>query len=282
MLLVIDIQVIRELAIAASIGVAVLIFTNLILLPILLSYTGVSARAAERSLRAAAVLGLQAFDDRDAVGRALSQPAEQRLLFLRVMQPLRVGLDIEQRGAHQLRIGRRAAGAVVKRLLQGTQHRGQRAVLVAYGTQRALLDERDRLRAEGHPPLESDLKPTNRFLMERFIHGGVSLRGAVTKRDGVLNLKDPQVRAADVTPTLRPLSLDIETDGWDGPVLSIALAGAGLEHVFLAREGVDAPHSVSSSPRAVSRHSTESRNASSSGPFAERGRPSFGTFPQVG
>ncbi|WP_119153555.1 efflux RND transporter permease subunit [Caldimonas tepidiphila] len=51
-LLVIDIQVIRELAIAASIGVAVLIFTNLILLPILLSYTGVSAKAAARSLRA--------------------------------------------------------------------------------------------------------------------------------------------------------------------------------------------------------------------------------------
>jgi uncharacterized protein len=53
-LLVIDIQVIRELAIAASIGVAALIFTNLILLPILLSYTGVSARAAQRSLRAEA------------------------------------------------------------------------------------------------------------------------------------------------------------------------------------------------------------------------------------
>src|ERR671939_1370035 len=51
-LLVIDIQAIRELAIAASIGVAVLIFTNLILLPILLSYTGVDPRAAARSLRA--------------------------------------------------------------------------------------------------------------------------------------------------------------------------------------------------------------------------------------
>jgi uncharacterized protein len=49
-LLVIDIQVIRELAVAASIGVAALIFTNLILLPILLSYTGVNRRAAERSL----------------------------------------------------------------------------------------------------------------------------------------------------------------------------------------------------------------------------------------
>ena len=51
-LLVIDIQVIRELAIAASLGVAALIFTNLILLPILLSYVGVSRAAAERSLRA--------------------------------------------------------------------------------------------------------------------------------------------------------------------------------------------------------------------------------------
>lgn len=51
-LLVIDIPAIRELAVAASIGVAALIFTNLILLPILLSYTGVSAAAARRSLRA--------------------------------------------------------------------------------------------------------------------------------------------------------------------------------------------------------------------------------------
>jgi predicted RND superfamily exporter protein len=51
-LLLIDIQAIRELAIAASLGVGVLIFTNLILLPILLSYTGVSPKAAVRSLRA--------------------------------------------------------------------------------------------------------------------------------------------------------------------------------------------------------------------------------------
>ena len=51
-LLVIDIVAIRELALAASIGVAALILTNLILLPILLSYVGVSERASKRSLRA--------------------------------------------------------------------------------------------------------------------------------------------------------------------------------------------------------------------------------------
>jgi predicted RND superfamily exporter protein len=50
-LMVIDIPVIRELALTASIGVAVLIFTNLLLLPVLLSYTGVSAKAAARSLK---------------------------------------------------------------------------------------------------------------------------------------------------------------------------------------------------------------------------------------
>jgi uncharacterized protein len=49
-LLVIDIQAIRQLAITASFGVAALILTNLILLPILLSFTGVSDYAARRSL----------------------------------------------------------------------------------------------------------------------------------------------------------------------------------------------------------------------------------------
>ena len=49
-LMVIRISVIQDLAIMASIGVAALIFTNLVLLPILLSYTGVSAKAARRAL----------------------------------------------------------------------------------------------------------------------------------------------------------------------------------------------------------------------------------------
>ncbi len=50
-LMIIDIPIIKDLALTASIGVAVLIFTNLLLLPVLLSYTGVSPGAAARSLR---------------------------------------------------------------------------------------------------------------------------------------------------------------------------------------------------------------------------------------
>ncbi|QEY62299.1 RND family transporter [Metapseudomonas lalkuanensis] len=48
-LLIIDIGVIRELAIGASIGVAVIVFTNLILLPVAISYVGISKKAVERS-----------------------------------------------------------------------------------------------------------------------------------------------------------------------------------------------------------------------------------------
>lgn len=46
-LMIIQIQVIQDLAVTASIGVLVLIFTNLILTPIILSYTGVGIKAGE-------------------------------------------------------------------------------------------------------------------------------------------------------------------------------------------------------------------------------------------
>ena len=50
-LMLIDIPVIQDLAITASIGVAVLIFTSLLLMPVALSFVGVGRKAAERALR---------------------------------------------------------------------------------------------------------------------------------------------------------------------------------------------------------------------------------------
>ncbi|WP_293267289.1 MMPL family transporter [Neptunomonas sp.] len=44
-LMVIDIQVIQDLAVAASVGVAVIVLTNLLLLPLLMSYVGVGEKA---------------------------------------------------------------------------------------------------------------------------------------------------------------------------------------------------------------------------------------------
>jgi predicted RND superfamily exporter protein len=52
-LAIVDVPAIRHLALVATIGVAALVFTSLVLLPVLLSFTGVSAVAAARALRAA-------------------------------------------------------------------------------------------------------------------------------------------------------------------------------------------------------------------------------------
>lgn len=108
-----------------------------------------------------------------------------------------------------------------------------------FDSQRALLNERDQRRARGDEVFETDVKPADRFLMERLITAGVSLRGPATQVGGVLQFDDPEIRATDVRPALRALSLDIETDGWEGPVLSIAIAGEGIERVFVQRAGDD-------------------------------------------
>jgi uncharacterized protein len=50
-LMIIDIPVIRELALTTSIGVCVLIFTKLVIVPVALSYIGVSEAAAARTLQ---------------------------------------------------------------------------------------------------------------------------------------------------------------------------------------------------------------------------------------
>lgn len=84
-LFIIQIEVIQELAVIASLGVAILIFTNLILLPILLSFLGVSQSAAERSLRAER-------GDSHAVWHWLSRLTERRRAAVTIALHLVVGV----------------------------------------------------------------------------------------------------------------------------------------------------------------------------------------------
>lgn len=109
-LMVIDIPVIKELAISAAIGVWVLGWTNLVLLPILLSYTGVSEQAARRSLReesaGARGLGyvwalLNRFTERRWATAALLVAAGLTVVAFSVSQKLKIG-DLEP-GAPELR-----------------------------------------------------------------------------------------------------------------------------------------------------------------------------------
>jgi uncharacterized protein len=111
-LIVIDIPVIRDLAVTASIGVTVLIFTNLILLPVMLSYTGVSREALRRFRRdyrrqrqegvSSALAGfLGRFTERRWAGAALMLFAALTAAGLGLSRNLEVG-DLDP-GAPELR-----------------------------------------------------------------------------------------------------------------------------------------------------------------------------------
>lgn len=106
-LMVIDIPVIRALALTASIGVAVLIFTNLVLLPVLLSYTGVSMTAAARSLKADSAPStglwrwLEHFTERRWAVGAIAAAAILTVVGFMVSLQLKIG-DLEA-GAPELR-----------------------------------------------------------------------------------------------------------------------------------------------------------------------------------
>ncbi|HEX3770662.1 MAG TPA: DNA polymerase II [Polyangiaceae bacterium] len=104
-----------------------------------------------------------------------------------------------------------------------------------FRSQRRLLEERDRIRSAGGAVYESDVKPQERFLMERFVHGALRFGGEGRRRNGVIHLENPTIQAADVRVPLSVLSLDLETDGFDGPLLSAAIATRDHEEVIVTR-----------------------------------------------
>jgi len=111
---------------------------------------------------------------------------------------------------------------------------GQPIDALYFATRRKALHERDRLRTEGVSVYESDVKPHDRYLMERFVTGSCRLRGQLRHRDGYAEMRDPKITRGDVIPPLRRLSLDIETDGIDGPVISVALVDDDSASVIMA------------------------------------------------
>jgi DNA polymerase II len=104
-----------------------------------------------------------------------------------------------------------------------------------FRTQSALVEERERLRREMALTFESDVKPSDRFVMERFVTGGLSVEGPCRERKGILYFDHPKlrIRSADFRPKLSLLALDLETDDLDGPILSAALATADRNRVFV-------------------------------------------------
>jgi DNA polymerase-2 len=108
-----------------------------------------------------------------------------------------------------------------------------RPVLGLYCRQyRRLLKLEKRLRQHGIDVYEADVRPPERYLMERFITAPVYF-GGQTASDGSGPLLDSQMKPAPgYRPTLKLVSLDIETTA-HGELYSIALEGCGQRQVYM-------------------------------------------------
>ncbi len=95
-----------------------------------------------------------------------------------------------------------------------------------FKTQNLLYNARKILRENGIKTFEADLRPEERFLMERFIQGGIEFQGTCHSNGTILKFMDPTIHKAEVHPCFSILSLDIET-GQKGELYSIAVHFTG-------------------------------------------------------
>ncbi|MEM8951636.1 MAG: DNA polymerase II [Pseudomonadota bacterium] len=107
--------------------------------------------------------------------------------------------------------------------------------------QRDLRDARDAFHARGIALFESDIKPSDRYLMERFITGACSVQGKPVQRDGYVEIRNARLASTRYDRPFRHLSIDIETEGLTGALYSIAAASPNDAVVFVAASPRTAP-----------------------------------------
>lgn len=117
-----------------------------------------------------------------------------------------------------------------------------------FASQKGLAIARSRLEQSGVSVLEGDLRPTDRFLMERFVTGAVDIVGDGEVRDGFRRFVNPRLRSADYTPALNVVSLDIETSWTEHILYSIAIHGMGIAKVFMVGTPEQCPAYVEFAP----------------------------------
>ncbi|MCA1855632.1 DNA polymerase II [Massilia oculi] len=148
-------------------------------------------------------------------------------------------LPLEQRAAAELALHGEPPGWELRELALCDFH--HRPVLGLYCRHyRQLLRLEKRLREFGVAVYEADVRPPERYLMERFITAPVLVHGTPDARDPAL-VREAQLRPdGGYRPRLRLVSLDIETNQ-HGELYCIGLQGCGQRQVYMLGEPDEAP-----------------------------------------
>jgi DNA polymerase-2 len=94
---------------------------------------------------------------------------------------------------------------------------------IYFKSQRQLFAARNRLSNKQFHLLEADIKPTDRFLMERFLNGAAMVQGRAKGATGYLDIEQARLTPVQARPNLKAVSLDIVTDMAASQLYSIAL-----------------------------------------------------------
>ena len=108
-----------------------------------------------------------------------------------------------------------------------------------FANQKQMYFARNRLEQTGLRVYEGDLRPTDRYLMERFIKGSVRLIGEVQEHAGYGVMVNPRLIAQAYEPRLSVVSIDIETSYSEQKLYSIAVYAADISLVFMVGDEVD-------------------------------------------
>jgi DNA polymerase-2 len=145
-------------------------------------------------------------------------------------QPAIAFIPAEQRATAELILARERGWELRPLALSDFHHR---PVLGLYCRQyRQLLRLEKKLRQQGVDVYEADVRPPERYLMERFITAPVAFTGQAAEGEPGLLLNGHLKPAAGYRPKLRMVSLDIETTS-TGELYSIALEGCGQRQVYM-------------------------------------------------
>jgi DNA polymerase-2 len=106
---------------------------------------------------------------------------------------------------------------------------------VYFTSQQQLYRSRDRLVQNGIACYEADIRPTDRFLCERFITASVDI-DADYRKEGLQNVR---LQPGEYTPNFDVMSLDIESDYETDALFSIAFVTASTNRVLMIGDGVD-------------------------------------------
>jgi len=108
----------------------------------------------------------------------------------------------------------------------------ERIAAVYFQSQRQLYRAREILQENSIACFESDIRPTERYLTERFLTGPVSIH-MDSESTSVIN---PRITPAEYRPDLNVMSFDIETDYETHQLLSIAFLTKKVKRVLVVKD----------------------------------------------